>query len=197
MQIISQSYFGNGTRTELPNITTATGEASDLTELQAFITLKEVDYLEGFFGYELATIIQDAITAFNGGVAPTTPIPSRIADILTGAEFTDIHGRLQKWKGLQRADLVSPIADYVYYHWRRMKISDTTISGEMVNDPESSTDIGAGQKMVTNWNYGVDQNKILADFIRANSASYPEYVFSVLGQSEKRNLLSKINLFGI
>ena len=168
--------------------------ASDLTEFETFIGLQEVKYLRGFFGYELAKIIIEALDAF---IDNATPLPSRIADLITGAEFTDMYGRLQKWEGLQRADLESPIADYVYYHWRRMKISDTTISGEMVNDPESSTDIGAGQKMCTNWNYGVEQNVILSDFMRANSATYPEFVFSVLGQHEKRNLLSKINQFGI
>ena len=194
MRVVSPSYFGSGSRDELPNITTSTGEASDLTEFETFIDLKEVDYLEGFFGYELGKIIIEALDDF---IDNATPLPSRISDIITGAEFTDMYGRLQKWKGLQRADLISPIADYVYYHWRRMKISDTTISGEMVNDPESSTDIGAGQKMCTNWNYGVDQNIILHDFMRANSATYPEFVFSVIGQQEKRNLLSKINLFGI
>lgn len=196
MRIISASYFGVNTRTELPNITTSTGESSDLTEFKTFTGLEEVKYLRGFFGYELAKIIIEALDAFLGVSA--TPLPARIADIINGAEFTDWYGRLQKWEGLKRpTDLESPIADYVYYHWRRMKISDTTISGEMVNDPESSTDIGAGQKMCTNWNYGVDQNIILHDFMRANSATYPEFVFSVIGQTEKRNLLSKINLFGI
>lgn len=195
MRIISASYFGVNTRTELPNITTSTGEASDLTEFETFIGLEEVKYLRGFFGYELAKIIIEALDAF---IDSATPLPTRIADIINGAEFTDWYGRLQKWEGLKRpTDLESPIADYVYYHWRRMKISDTTISGEMVNEPESSTDIGAGQKMCTNWNIGVEQNAILHDFLRANSATYPEFVFSVIGQQEKRNLLSKINLFGI
>ena len=74
-------------------------------------------------------------------------------------------------------------------------MSDPTITGEIVNDPESSIDIGPGQKMVTAWNYGVDQNKILYEFLYVNSSIYPEFNRYTTNKS-RISLLVPINIYG-
>lgn len=195
MRFISQSYFVG--ELFVPNITSKSGSVSELTEFQTFIGLKEVDYLESFFGYEMAKIIIDAYDA-SVAVSPVA-LPSRIADIITGAEFTNIWGDLDKWKGLTRADLTSPIADYVYYYWNKKNASQTTGAGEIINQVENSTVISKGEKVEYVWNKGVKQNLILADFMRSNASTYPEYPIPYPYHSfgNRRSLLTNINTFDV
>jgi hypothetical protein len=195
MIIISDLYFVG--ENYVPNVTILPGAVSSITEFQTFIGLKETDYLEQFFGYELAKIIIAAVVAFN---TDATPLPTRIADIINGVEFTDLNGRLQKWKGLKRpTDLISPIANFVYYYWMRKEISKTTLSGEVMNETENSKNIGRASKMYTNWETGVIQNRILAEFMQVNLATYPEYQewiysFSYFGYVDSRlNLLTNLS----
>lgn len=197
MRVISDLYFVG--KLYLPNVTTATGQVSGLTQLQSFIGIAEVEYLEAMFGYELSKVIIAAIDEF---IAHATPIEVRIVNILTGAEFTDYSGRLQKWKGLTRTELISPIAGYVYYGWQKDHASQSVIGGEVINEVENSTNVGSAQKICSNWNDAVSENRILMEFMRVNYSVYPEYHNGLYfgfsgGYMKRKELLTNINEFGI
>lgn len=62
-------------------------------KLDGFIEQCEPEYLEALMGYETYQL-------FLAGII--TPAPNKWLDILTGKEYTDLSGHLQKWKGLIR-----------------------------------------------------------------------------------------------
>jgi len=94
MPLIDRSYF-NG-QLNLPQNRIGEQESLDL-----FIELKERDLLKTIFGYAF-------YKAFMAGLAETV-IEQKWTDLLYGAEYTDLSGKLQKWEGLiqTNGDVVS------------------------------------------------------------------------------------------
>lgn len=188
MRFIDTTYFGSGLPTFITNIDLSTGNLSNKTAFETFIGDKEVAWMEAYFGYELAKII---IAAYDASIAVSpTPLPTKYADIITGAEFTDSQGNLQKWKGLTRADKVSPIAGYVYFLWRRQNVTNTNQQGEVLNAIENSTLEGPVNKQAQNWNDAIEQNHILYEFMTVNIANYSEWRNN--WSKAQRNLLTKV-----
>lgn len=189
MRIIDSTYAVGETFIEK---VTGTANVSDKTAFETFIGLKEMEYLESYFGYELAKNLIAALDAYKADHANV--IPAKYVAILDGAEFTDYNGQLQRWKGLRRDDKTSPIMDYVYYYWRKLKITSTGTS-EYMNEIENSVNIGAAEKVRTVWLHGVYENRILADFMRVNSATYPEYQVYAFDYYQRRSLLTPLSIF--
>jgi len=94
MSLIDVSYFSGGELT-IPN----TDEAAVAERLTVFINKYEPEFLQKLFGYPL-------YKAFVAGMAIMPPA-QRFIDILYGKEYTDLQGRIQKWKGLIVTD--SPV----------------------------------------------------------------------------------------
>jgi len=93
MSLIDVSYFVQ--ELQIPN----TDEAAISERLTGFISKYEPEFLQKLFGYPL-------YKAFVAGVAITPPA-QRLLNILYGTEYTDLQGRLQRWKGLIVTD--SPV----------------------------------------------------------------------------------------
>lgn len=165
-------YFANGLDCYLPNLKPNIN-ISDKQEFEKYLEQREIEYLELFFGYELAKLLLAAYAASIATPTPT-PLPARFSALINGAEFT-ANGVLQKWRGLRREAKVSPIAYYTYYYWRRLKVTTTADQGELLHEIETSTQIGVNQKMVQNWNQGVLENCTLYNFMQVNQSDYPEY----------------------
>lgn len=177
----------------LPNINEV-ATTSYKTDFAAFCAAKELDYLHLMFGYELGKLIAAAYAAYIA--TPSTPLPARYADLINGVEFTDVYGHLNKFEGLKGSK--SPILPYVYYYWLKTKVTNTTISGEMLNEVENSVSVGYTDKIVENWNNGVDSNLLLLNYMKANLTTYPEFnTYFDWYSAKRRSLLTKINGFGI
>jgi hypothetical protein len=93
MSLIDVSYFVQ--ELQLPN----TDQLAVSERLTGFISKYEPEFLQKLFGYPL-------YKAFVAGMAITPP-DQRFLDILYGKEYTDLQGRLQRWKGIIVTD--SPV----------------------------------------------------------------------------------------
>ena len=177
----------------LPNINEV-ATTSYKTDFLAFLEAKENEWLKIMFGYDLGKKIADAYAAYIA--VPSVPLDARYAAIINGVEFTDSFGNLNKWEGLKSAN--SPILPYVYWTWLMTKVTNTTISGEMLNEVENSVSVGYTDKIASNYNAAVDSNQILLNYLKTHSATYPEFnAYFDWFTAKRRGLLTKINSFGI
>lgn len=93
MSFIDASYFVG--ELDIPN----NGEAAVAERIQFFINKYEPLFLEKLLGYPL-------YKAFITGMSVTPPATPdvRFLNILSGCEYTDYNGQVQKWKGLILTD---------------------------------------------------------------------------------------------
>lgn len=168
MSFIDPSYFIG--EINIPN----TGSAEVSERLTLFITQYEPQFLQHLFGYPL-------YKAFS---AVTPPTDQRFLDILNGKEYTDFQGRLQLWKGLiipanPPVSPQSPIANYIYYWYRRNNATQTTDFGEVISSAENSINASPRKKMASAWNYMHEWVREFCAFMEATQVSdpttYPEW----------------------
>ena len=206
MSIINSSYFV-GER-NIPN-KTALDVGSLIVNL---LNIYEPRFLTDALGYEL-------FSAFKAGLIAAPPHPQRYLDILLGANFTGLDGRPTRWEGLMcikvaapttaitidgnaitidtsavplKGELVSPLADYVYFYWLRKKNSQTGDVGETQSTSENSRVVSPRYKMTHAWNDMVEKACKLHEFLTVNWDTYPEFQ-SHSGSRDNRLLLTKIN----
>lgn len=200
--LIDSTYFIrdiNIPDTETPDETSVLDEA---------IARYEPIYLKKVLGYELWKAVQAEIDA---------DVYIVYADLIEGAEFSfeyNGHTINTKWEGLINSEKESPIANFIYYKYRKEVETINASIGEKRQKGENSTDASALKKMVDAWNGCVDmsgkQNRYykkytsffldnsnyehispdpsLFNFLLANIDDYPTWVFSPLW---------KENVFGI
>ena len=84
---------------------------------------------------------------------------------------------------------VSPIANYVYYHYLRNHQSDATVSG-VKKDSDEGDLVSAERKMCDAWNRMVDMNKRLFSWIESHKEDYPGWCYNP-------SLVRKINIFNL
>lgn len=132
------------------------------TELEYFAEMYEKDYLELMFGETMAAAIIAA--------------PESFVSLMVYL--------LSQTKG-------SPLANYVYYHFRVNELSQTTGAGEAVMNTENATLKNATYKLVKAWNSMVDMSQKAFDYVADNSGDYADYDSGVSFPFEK------INSFGI
>ncbi len=70
---------------------------------------------------------------------------------------------------------VSPIANYVFYHYVENKTTDFTLTGEVQSSTDNNRTVSPVERLVDTWNRMVDMNLSLRNFLQANKAIYPEY----------------------
>ena len=117
---------------------------SDMAE---FITQYEKEAMVMLLGYDL----------YKDFIANASD--TRWSRLISGHEYNVDYQGLSttiKWNGLTNADLVSPLAYYIYYYYMKFHASDTTSVGESVFQKENALAIQPVQKMVSAWNNFVD-----------------------------------------
>jgi hypothetical protein len=136
MQLIDKSYFV-GERLIYPK-----DEALDL-----FIIQREPEFLIHVLGYGFYQELAAAVDA-----SPSIGLAQHWIDLRDGVNYT-YHTYPIRWRGLvEVTPKRSPIADYVYYWYRRDQLTQTTSMGEKKTATENSLNADAGQKMVLAWN---------------------------------------------
>lgn len=118
-----------------------------------------------------------------------------VIELLLGKPLYDAYvagmneaGPPAKWTALDNKlynedQFLSPAANYVYWYYQRNLATQTTGTGEKLMKTENSVSVGNGPKVKLMWNDMVKQNKKIVEFLKADPASYPEYVAPVLDYS--------------
>lgn len=144
----------------IPNLvdTKADGQLID-----TLIEQYENDYLETLLGYDLAQDVINEITT-DAGLLP-------YVDIVNGATYTDANGDVQKWQGFIAGK--SPIANYIYCEYLRIKEVQTTGIGSVKQQSENAILADGTMKLVKAWNDMCAWNMNLHNYITSIEATYP------------------------
>lgn len=188
MSLINETYFVR--ELSLPS--------GKFTQIQDFVNRYESRIIYRVFGYALGKLIIDADESSD----------QRIKDLINGKEYTvsDYNGDLYKpsetsdivvkYPGLKDTD-DNLIANWVYYWWLKEHSGFLTPTGGKKSKGENAQEEDFTVKAVEAWNrvrelsgyYGQDEAiASVYNFIKANEATYPEWVF---------NEIDSINRFGL
>lgn len=90
-----------------------------------------------------------------------------------------VNDRTYKWIGFKNTRLLSPIASYVYYNYRRDNVTHTNQVGENSAKAENSTILSPDRKMSFAWSQMVDWNRDLFHMLanlydESGNIVYPE-----------------------
>lgn len=181
MAFIKPEYFIR--EINIPN----TNQAAVLNRLSGLINKYEPEFLEKVLGYPLDE-------QFTTGYSAPSP-EQKWKDLAEGKAYTKTDGKPARWAGLiNEANLLSPIANYIYYWERRDAFTKTTTAGEQKNKVENSDSGDAAGKMARAW---LEMRKWvcdLYDFLEANADTYepPKTKYQVLECD-----LGSTNVYGI
>lgn len=170
---------------ELVNIDPTKGTNTPwVQKLNLFIQKYEQQCLSKILGYALYKALLNESS-------------QRITDLVFGAEFTDLNGCLQKWKGLVRpSELISLIANYIFFYKEEYQKSSTTGTGTIIVKPEIGMLVSPGDKMSQAWNFFSEETYSMTDFLWVKKDGsgvrvYPE--FTRYQYSETRRISRKID----
>jgi len=177
--LINQSFFIRDIN--LPNTT----EAKVIERIQSFINKYEPQCLLQILGYPLYKLV---------GVESS----ARMTALLSGAEYTDEAGELQKWQGLVHDTDISLIADYVYYFIQEADAKKTTGVSTAAMKTAAAESVSPMDKMVNAWNFFSSETRSMISFLWMKkeidgSRTYPE--FSAHQYLKTKNLSRPINSF--
>jgi hypothetical protein len=167
MNLIDYTYFEGFI--DIPN----TNKESISTFLDSEIARLQPIFLESVFGYEFQKAMLDNSS------------DQRFEHIITGNEFTDIKGNLQKWNGIN-----NPLAYYVYSYYLKDNLNGLAGIGFTTAKAENSERVTAIDKPVNVFNKMVSELEVLRAYLVANENDYTadNLIF---------NNFDKINSFGI
>lgn len=185
--IVTLDYFVRDI--QLANIDASkVGNAASVQKLNLFIQKYEQQCLTKILGYGLYKKVLNESS-------------QRITDLVYGAEFTDLTGNLQIWRGLVRpSELISLIANYIFFYKEEYDKSNTTGSGTIVVKPDVGMIVSPADKMSKAWNFFSEETFCMTDFlwIKTNvdgTRTYPE--FTRAQYFETRRISRKIDsIFG-
>lgn len=169
---------------ELPGRTNA-GTAENLT---LHINRYEPMFLQKALGYALWKQLE----------ANKNEVSGVYYNLIHGEEYS-VDGTTYYWQGLANtALLISPIANYVYYQYRKATFTRTDSVGENTPDAKNARVVSAGQKMINAWNDMVDMLYSLKHYLDNSTDDYPDWQ-GVGCQSYQADfhLWEKMNVFGI
>lgn len=138
-------------------------------EVTRFISIHEPKYLEKLLGTAIYAL-------FKTGIASTNP----------EERWTDLKNKL-----INEELKTSPIAEYVYYHYMRHKMTLTAGNGEVNMLSENSENVLNTDKLISAWSNMVDTSRQIWEWMYSSTTLFPDF-----------NRLSpfpfaKINLFNI
>lgn len=142
----------------------------------------EPEFLREMFGYEFA---KGLIAYVNDENSSPTPIYD---NIIQGAEYTDVCGKLQGYEGIKRS-----IVHYVFWNYKSETITQSGDFGEHQLKAENSTNVSSIPRLTRVWNQMVENNISCYEYVQANEADYP----TIVENGANINLISRTNEFGI
>lgn len=162
MAIIDHSYFIG--EISIPNISKV--DVQD--RMNAFIDKYETELLTNLLGYEV-------YNSFKAGGIDQVPTEQKWKDVLYGLDFTAWDGRTHHWYGFKGTGNYprSPIANYVYFHWMKDAVSQTSALGEVSNKSENASLMSPAPKMVRAWNEMIDWLRELVSYLDKNTNDFP------------------------
>jgi hypothetical protein len=174
-QLISSSYFINDINLPSQFLTGTTEIISD------YIQRYEEDVLKKLLGYDLYKELKALIDA--------TPqvYPSKWDHLVNGAEYS-IGSYTREWEGLVNTELTSLIAYYVYYHVLKDRVNSYEISGAVISQGDNPVRTSPDNLMTNAWNNFVDSYRDCVQFMIANQADYPLWLYTPQ---------EKVNIFDI
>lgn len=189
MSLIDQTYF-------VGDLTIAGRTKTEVSErLALFIEKYENEFLRDVFGYDLYKALKDQWATYPS-------IDQRWKDLFDGKEY-QYSGRTRQYRGLlfENGDgfssgdgqSMSPIANYVYWHWIKDQTTQTVGLGEVASKSENAQLVSPATKMVRAWNEMSEWVQELYHFMQTSYATYPEWQFGDSNFSKFR----KTNTFGI
>lgn len=175
--IVNQSFFIGDLY--LPNLT----HSAELARLQGFIDKYEPECLLNILGYPLYKLI---------GVESST----RMTELLTGGDYTDGMGNLQKWQGITHNTVISLIANYVYWYILKSDAINKSGVGTNISKSEAATEISPAEKMCEAWNFFSSEVSDMCSFLwlkkdGSNIRVYTE--FSYYQFCETRRISRKVD----
>lgn len=147
------------------------------SDLNVLIQKFEKHYLQTFFGAEMYLAYVDETDTGTNIVAG-----SRWDSLINGLENgLDAGGRLVLWEGILRTSpKESLLADYIYCKYLESKLTDSSISGEVVSVAENSQNASPLTKMVNAWNNmvkcGWQMHTFLMNYKENDIIAFPEYM---------------------
>lgn len=131
------------------------------SRLNSFIAKYETKFLCDVLGNGLYKLFRTGLTL--------DPIDARWLNLKNGVD--DWNGLIYTEGGYKR----SPIANFVYFHWMRDALTQSTGSGEMRPTIEGGSKTSINWKQVTAWNDMCEQVESLYTFLSSDLVTYPEY----------------------
>jgi hypothetical protein len=183
--LITTSYF-------TANLDLPGRNAVGLSEnLNLYINRYEPIFLRGVLGYAMYKLLMAAYDASQE--EPPVALPQRWADLLDGVEY-DVSDITYKWDGLRNSTLLtSPIANYIYFTFRRDTETRTGNTGENKPNAQNADSATPNRKLVFAWNDMVDQMWLMKHYLDNNTDTFPEWnVYDT-----DPFFFTKINEFGI
>lgn len=137
------------------------GQVSVQVDVQAYIDKFENEYLLKMLGYETKLRLE----------------AGTLDDVKNGKEYRSRFepNVLIKWRGLVIKDKASPIASYIYCKYIQDQWSRTTGVGEKKLKAQNATVASPNSKLISQWNWMVERNRELMDFLLSNQTTYPEF----------------------
>lgn len=179
MNLIDRTYF-------IGEINIANTEKTYVQErIDLFITKYQAELLENILGIEL-------YDAFMAGLL-VDPLADKWKDLRDGKSYTDLYGVRRKWVGFANTEKRSPIANYVYYRYKRDDSSITLSMGEAIPKAENATTTDSATKQARAWNEMVDWIILMDNFLGTYPDTYPEYTNAIMPV----NFIRYINSFNI
>jgi len=145
----------------VPNLVSTRPDGQLMTTM---IAEYETEFLENFFGYEMAQEVTAEIT---------TPDPTNLPyyNIVNGATYVDLNGDTQKWQGFKVGK--SPIANYIYTEYLRFKEIQITGLGTVKEQSENAMLADGSMLLVKAWNAMVEMNCNLHNYLVSIKGDYP------------------------
>lgn len=138
------------------------------TELALYITKYEKYYLLRMMGASLYDL-------FKADLTPTTP------QIPQTARFENIFNPFNSIPTLAPSLYISEgikqmLVEFIYFHYVRESGNYNTITGQVINNNENSTNIPyVGFNLIDVYNQGICNYNVIQEFIEADFDAYPEY----------------------
>lgn len=166
LSIIDTSYFFGDLH--VPMLGTTANSLAFLQVAEKY----ERSFLNEFFGEVFAKTILDEYKL---------PIPSaRSKALIEGGSFVDKMSKNRLWFGLKNEHKESPIANYVYFFWKRKDKSSTVEIGELNTSSNNSSKnylsstIVSENKRVSAYNEMVEMCNVLYSFLQSKIDQYEE-----------------------
>lgn len=162
----------------------------DAANISLFIDKYEPKFLTAILGYKTA---KDLFTDWDANAAS-----GKWFNLWNGVEYTDKHGRLNKWPGFLDVGY-SAIAFYIYTRWMKDVQSNTGTTGEVRSVVVGADPVSAADKVSNAWNQMCELLYVLDDYLVQNASDYPDYIGATYWCETYGNkqYYDKINSFGI